>query len=89
MRGAAALLVLADHWRDLFFINYHEIGAHHWLFFAPYTLTAGGHEAVIIFFVLSGFLIGGTVTRAMARGLWSWASYLTHRLVRLDRKSVV
>jgi peptidoglycan/LPS O-acetylase OafA/YrhL len=83
MRGAAALLVLLDHWRNLFFVNYHEIGGHRSLFFAPYTLTAGGHEAVMIFFVLSGFLIGGTVSRSMAHRRWSWSSYLTHRLVRL------
>jgi peptidoglycan/LPS O-acetylase OafA/YrhL len=83
MRGAAALLVLLFHWRNSFFVSYHEVGAHRWLFFTPYVLTAAGHEAVIIFFVLSGFLIGGTVTRSMTHGLWSWPSYLTHRLVRL------
>jgi peptidoglycan/LPS O-acetylase OafA/YrhL len=83
MRGAAALLVLLDHWRDLLFVNYHEVDAHRSLFFAVYTLTAGGHEAVMIFFVLSGFLIGGTVSRSMLECQWSWASYLTHRLARL------
>jgi peptidoglycan/LPS O-acetylase OafA/YrhL len=83
MRGAAALLVLVGHWRNLFFVSYQELGAHRWLFFAPYTLTAAGHQAVMIFFVLSGFLIGGTVCRAMTHRQWSWASYLTHRLVRL------
>lgn len=75
--------MLVFHWRNLFFVSYHEIGAHRWLFFAPYSLTAGGHEAVMIFFVLSGYLIGGSVYRSMASNQWSWASYLTHRLVRL------
>jgi peptidoglycan/LPS O-acetylase OafA/YrhL len=53
------------------------------VFAVPYVLTAAGHQAVVIFFVLSGFLIGGTIRHAFDRGQWSWASYLTHRLVRL------
>ena len=77
------MLVLVYHWRSLFYVSYHEVGARHWLFFAPYTLTAVGHEAVMIFFVLSGYLIGSTVHRAMVHNRWNWASYLTHRLVRL------
>jgi peptidoglycan/LPS O-acetylase OafA/YrhL len=83
VRGLAAILVLVDHWRNLFFLNYHEVRVHRLFFAVPYTLTAAAHEAVVIFFVLSGFLIGGTVRRAIERGEWSWTSYLTHRLVRL------
>lgn len=83
LRGLAAILVLVDHWRNLFFVNFHEVGVHRWLFAAPYALTAAAHEAVVVFFVLSGFLIGGTVWRAFERGEWSWISYLTHRFVRL------
>jgi peptidoglycan/LPS O-acetylase OafA/YrhL len=83
LRGLAAILVLVDHWRNLFFLNYHELRVHRLFFAVPYTLTAAAHEAVVIFFVLSGFLIGGTVRRAIERGEWSWTSYLTHRLVRL------
>jgi len=76
-------LVLVDHWRNLFFVNFHELGAERFLFAIPYILTAGGHQAVVVFFVLSGFLIGGTIHRAFERGEWSGASYLTQRLVRL------
>ncbi len=83
VRGLAAILVLVDHWRNLFFLNNHEVRDHRLFFAVPYTLTAAAHEAVVIFFVLSGFLIGGTVRRAIERGEWSWKSYLTHRLVRL------
>jgi len=83
LRGSAALLVLLDHWRGLFFVSYHEIGVHRLLYSLPYTFTAAGHEAVVIFFVLSGYLIGGNVRRAIEHGRWSWASYLTHRLIRL------
>jgi peptidoglycan/LPS O-acetylase OafA/YrhL len=83
LRGLAAILVLVDHWRNLFFVQFHALGAHRWFFAVPYVLTAAGHQAVVIFFVLSGFLIGGTIRHAFDRGQWSWASYLTHRLVRL------
>jgi peptidoglycan/LPS O-acetylase OafA/YrhL len=83
LRGLAALFVLADHWRNYFFVNFHEVGPHRVLLAVPYTLTAAGHEAVVIFFVLSGFLIGGTARRSLELGQWNWASYLTNRLVRL------
>ena len=83
VRGLAAILVLVDHWRHFFFVPFHELDAHG-LWFAPvYGLTDAGRQGVVIFFVLSGFFIGGTVRRAFDRGQWSWASYLTHRLVRL------
>jgi peptidoglycan/LPS O-acetylase OafA/YrhL len=83
VRGLAAILVLIDHWRNLFFVHFREIGAHRWLFAVPYILTAAGHQALVIFFVLSGFLIAGTIRRAFDQGKWSWTSYLTHRVVRL------
>jgi len=75
--------VLVDHWRNLFFIHFHEVGTHRFLLAGPYIVTAGGHQAVVIFFVLSGFVIARTIQRAFDRGQWGWASYLTHRLVRL------
>jgi peptidoglycan/LPS O-acetylase OafA/YrhL len=37
----------------------------------------------VIFFVLSGYLISGSVFRSFARNRWSWIDYLIHRLVRL------
>ena len=83
LRGLAAILVLADHWRNYFFVNFHALGLHRVLLAVPYILTAAGHEAVIIFFVLSGFLIGGTIRRSVELGQWDWACYLTNRLVRL------
>lgn len=49
----------------------------------PYVLTGAGHQAVIIFFVLSGYLISGSLYRMISAGRWSWRKYLTHRLVRL------
>jgi peptidoglycan/LPS O-acetylase OafA/YrhL len=83
VRGLAAILVLVDHWRHLFFVDFRALGAHGLWITAVYGITDAGHQGLVIFFVLSGFLIGGTVRRAFDRGQWSWISYLTHRLVRL------
>jgi peptidoglycan/LPS O-acetylase OafA/YrhL len=41
------------------------------------------HEAVIIFFVLSGVLVGGSVLREQGKQLFSWGPYLLRRLSRL------
>ena len=83
IRGLAALLVLLEHWRNIFFIDYPQITAHRALFSGFYLLCTAGHQAVVIFFVLSGYLISGSIFRMLQRQAWSWRSYLTHRLVRL------
>jgi peptidoglycan/LPS O-acetylase OafA/YrhL len=49
----------------------------------PYLLFGAGHEAVVIFFVLSGYLISGSIFRLLRAGEWSWGVYLAHRMVRL------
>lgn len=83
LRGIAALLVLLGHWRNLLFYDYPQLTAHKVLLFLPYGLSTAGHQAVVIFFVLSGYLISGSVFRMFERDQWSWRGYLTHRLVRL------
>ncbi|HZY61651.1 MAG TPA: acyltransferase [Edaphobacter sp.] len=83
LRGIAALLVLFGHWRNLLFVDYPQLPAHKSLFLVPYALSSAGHQAVVIFFVLSGYLISGSVFRLLERDQWSWKGYLTHRLVRL------
>jgi peptidoglycan/LPS O-acetylase OafA/YrhL len=83
LRGLAALLVLLEHWRNLLFIDYPQLTAHKLILILPYALSSAGHQAVVIFFVLSGYLISGSVFRMLERGQWSWKAYLTHRIVRL------
>lgn len=83
IRALAALLVCLEHWRNLIFVDYHQLAAHHALFFVPYLLCGAGHQAVVIFFVLSGYLISGSIFRMVERNTWNWKLYLTHRLVRL------
>jgi len=83
VRGVAALLVCVEHWRYLFFIDYPDLTSHRQLFFLPYAMCTLGHQAVVIFFVLSGYLVGGHVLRALNTKRWSWSTYLTQRAVRL------
>jgi peptidoglycan/LPS O-acetylase OafA/YrhL len=83
LRGIAALLVCAGHWRYLLFVDYPQIPLHRGWFFLPYLMCTMGHQAVIVFFVLSGYLVGGHVLRALDTGRWSWGAYLLQRGVRL------
>ena len=83
LRAVAALLVVGDHLRNMLFVDYPQLPLPRRWAAMPYLLTSAGHGAVVIFFVLSGYLISGTVYRAMDRGQWRWSTYLTHRLLRL------
>ena len=84
MRGLAAVLVLFDHTHQLFLEDItRNPSAHGVALGFVYALSSAGPEAVAIFFVLSGFLVSGSMLRWLANGQWSWRRYLTHRLVRL------
>jgi peptidoglycan/LPS O-acetylase OafA/YrhL len=85
VRGSAALLVLSVHLRNMLFMDYPEAirrGMSR-IFSLPYVLTSGGHQAVVLFFVLSGYLVGGSVLRMLREKKWNWEVYLLHRFVRL------
>ena len=83
LRGSAAILVLLGHWRDLFFLNYEKLPAHKLVFLVPYLISGAGHQAVVVFFVMSGYFIGGSVLGSVRRASWSWSDYLLRRGVRL------
>jgi peptidoglycan/LPS O-acetylase OafA/YrhL len=83
MRAAAAWAVLIGHVRGLYFVDYGEVvgagrGLQLW-----YLLTGLGHQAVIVFFVLSGFFIGYSVFEAHSRGRFDWRRYAARRISRL------
>jgi peptidoglycan/LPS O-acetylase OafA/YrhL len=80
IRALAAIAVLIDHvYAFLFaFVPPQTVGARILTF--PFSL---GHEAVLVFFVLSGFLVAGSVSRAIAGGRWSWPRYILRRGTRL------
>jgi peptidoglycan/LPS O-acetylase OafA/YrhL len=83
LRAFAAFSVLLNHWRDALFFDYQQIGKHNPVVGAAYFVTGLGHQWVIVFFVMSGYLVGGSVLRAVATQRWSWRVYLLTRLTRL------
>jgi peptidoglycan/LPS O-acetylase OafA/YrhL len=62
-RAIAALLVLLFHIRTTLLVPYDELEVHNWLARGTYAISTFGHDAVIIFFVLSGYLVGGAALR--------------------------
>lgn len=42
-----------------------------------------GYQAVMVFFVLSGYFISSSVLRAINQRRWSWPDYLINRITRL------
>ncbi len=84
IRAVSALAVAIGHVRGLFFVEYLEL-PHRSAFFALlYGVTGLGRQAVMVFFVLSGFFIASSVVRAFLAGRWSWRIYLVNRVTRLQ-----
>jgi peptidoglycan/LPS O-acetylase OafA/YrhL len=83
LRGLAAFFVMVCHCRASLFLDYRQITEHHWYTALAFFVTNVGHGWVIVFFVMSGYLVGGSVLRAHAAQRWSWRSYLVARLSRL------
>ncbi len=83
VRGIAAFFVMIGHLRALFFVPYGEVETPNILAKIIYFLTGFGYQAVVVFFVLSGFFIASSVFRMYSQGRWSWPTYLVQRLVRL------
>lgn len=83
IRGIAAFIVIIEHWRSLFFVDFAQITQHRVLLIPLYLFTGGGQQAVLVFFVLSGFLISSSIFNARLRGSWNWKAYIVHRLTRL------
>jgi len=82
-RGIAALAVMLGHLRAMFFVEYSQLQHKTLPLQAAYGLTGLGHQAVVVFFVLSGLFIGPSVLEAVGRGRWSWKQYSVNRLSRL------
>jgi len=83
LRGIAAVGVCLSHLRDFFFQDYPQVPHHSVLLALTYVATGLGHQWVIVFFVLSGYLVGGSVLRSMSLDRWSWRDYLLRRGTRL------
>jgi peptidoglycan/LPS O-acetylase OafA/YrhL len=83
VRGLAALAVCLGHWRNLFLVDYSQVSDPNLFVKFLFFITGFGRQAVIIFFVLSGFFISRSILKAKQDRCWSWKWYLTARLSRL------
>lgn len=85
IRGIAALLVLVTHLRLGFFAAWNDLdaasrnAANAWLF----AFTGLGRQAVVVFFVLSGYLVGGQALASYRQNAFRAGSYFIARISRL------
>jgi len=84
IRGVSALAVLLYHLRGLFFVDYPFLARKSLFASALYAVSGYGHQAVIVFFVLSGYFIGTSVMESVGKVRWSWRVYLVSRFARLQ-----
>lgn len=82
-RWVAAALVVIEHARNLCFVDYGSIANPSVFQKAFYFLTGFGHEAVVVFFVISGFLVGGKAWDSFRKNEFDWRRYLANRVSRL------
>jgi len=82
LRAAAAAMVCVVHVRGYLLVPLAEadVGV---LGEAAYVLTSLGNGAVMVFFVLSGYFVGGSVLRQGRDGTFRWRDYLLVRGIRL------
>jgi peptidoglycan/LPS O-acetylase OafA/YrhL len=83
IRGIAAWAVMWEHARALFFVSYRQLQNPTPAVKVIYFFTGFGHAAVMVFFVLSGFLISSAILGRRASGNWSWRDYAIDRSSRL------
>jgi peptidoglycan/LPS O-acetylase OafA/YrhL len=83
IRAMAACAVMFGHLRTLFFVDFQHLQSKSVALQFLYFFMGFGHQAVIVFFVLSGFLISSTVIRSQVLGNWSWRIYAINRATRL------
>jgi peptidoglycan/LPS O-acetylase OafA/YrhL len=83
LRGLAALGVVVGHVRGFLVLPYAVSPSETLAGFTFYFVTSLGHQCVLAFFALSGFLVGGQALGSILAGEWSFSHYLLRRLTRL------
>lgn len=82
-RFLAALIVALGHTREIMFVKYANLTTHSPLIAFFFIITRMGNEAVLIFFVLSGFLVGGKALERLRDGSFNMQSYIIDRTTRI------
>lgn len=59
IRGCSALIVCLGHLRNAILVDYSVLVNPSIIIKAFYAITGFGHQAVMVFFVLSGYFVGG------------------------------
>ena len=67
----------------MIFVHYCDLQKNGLLTKIFYFATGLGHQAVMVFFVLSGYFVGGSVLSGLRKGSFTWRGYATSRLTRL------
>lgn len=80
-RGLSALIVLASHLRAALFVDFYTLAEPSYFEKIFYFITSLGHQAVMVFFVLSGFFVGGSILNH--KNNFKFRGYLIARLSRL------
>lgn len=85
LRGSAAQLVVAGHAISLFYSGYPLGGSDELYVFYNllYAISEAPHPAVVTFFVMSGYLVGGNLLINMKDGCFNLTKYLVDRTSRL------
>ncbi len=83
VRWIAALLVVISHLRSFIFVDFNEVIHSSSLVKAFYFVSGLGHQSVIVFFVLSGFLVGQSVLNQIKNNKFNFTIYSINRAARL------
>lgn len=82
-RAVAALLVVVQHVFDGFMVQWADVAEPGLGLRLLYLVTEQGRNGVVVFFVLSGYLVGGQVLRRCAAGRFTWREYAIDRGSRI------
>jgi peptidoglycan/LPS O-acetylase OafA/YrhL len=83
VRFTAAVLVLIGHARGLLLVGMAQVDQPNPLIRAFYLVSGLQHEGVLMFFMVSGFLVGGSIWRLMAEVRFDLGAYLINRFARI------
>lgn len=83
LRFLTAFTVLLVHARASSFVEYGALVEKNIYIAVGFAISRLGNEAVLVFFVLSGFFVGGKVIEKTLKGDFSLSQYAVDRSVRI------
>ncbi len=82
-RWFAAFLVLVDHLRHMILVNIDDVEQKTFICKLLYFGTGLGHQAVIVFFVISGYLVGALTLKKWQKNGPNFKAYISARVSRI------